>query len=204
MLTGSMDTSSAIIEWHSQSFSDTPRVLRKLQQGFMRVVGGDRMVEESDLRNVGCLDIVIKETLRLHPVAPLLGPHEATEDCTIEDFDVPKGCGIIINAWAIGRDPTVWNNAEEFYPERFAGSNVDVKGLHFQLIPFGSGSRSCPWMHLGLMVFRLVLAQLVHCFDWELPNGMSPSDLVMSEKFSIVVPRAHHLLALPSYRLHHI
>ena len=96
----------------------------------------------------------------------------------------------------------MWSdNVEEFYPERFINSNIDLKGRDFQLIPFGSGRRGCPGLQLGLTTVTCVLAQLLHCFDWVLPNGMLPNDLDMSEKFGLSMPRAKHLLAVPTYRL---
>lgn len=106
-----------------------------------------------------------------------------------------------MNAWAIGRDPHVWSDPEKFIPERFEGTSIDVRGHDFQLVPFGSGRRGCPGMQLGLIVIRLVLAQLAHCFDWELPDNMSPSELDMSEEFGLTLPRAKHLVAIPSFRL---
>ncbi|PKI26109.1 hypothetical protein CRG98_049202, partial [Punica granatum] len=94
--------------------------------------------------------MVIKESLRLHPVAPLLLPHEAIEDCTINGFHIPRKSRVIVNTYAIGRDPSVWPNPELFWPERFEGSDVDIRGRDFQLIPFGSGRRGCPGLQLGL------------------------------------------------------
>ncbi|MCD9645354.1 hypothetical protein HAX54_034210 [Datura stramonium] len=159
------------------------------------------MVEESDLKKLEYLDIVIKEGFRLHPIAPLLIPRESIEDCTVDGFDIPKGSRVLVNIWAIGRDPEVWTEPEKFVPERFAGSNIDFCGRDFQLLPFGSGRRSCPGLQLGLTIVRLVLAQLVHCFDWKLPNGMMPNDLDMIEKLGLVTARAQHLMAIPTYRL---
>ncbi|KAH7524842.1 hypothetical protein FEM48_Zijuj06G0161900 [Ziziphus jujuba var. spinosa] len=156
---------------------------------------------KSDLESLEYLNMVVKETLRLHPVAPLLLPHASMEDCTVEGFRIPKESHVIFNAWAIGRDPLAWTDPEKFFPERFEGSSVDLRGRDFQLIPFGSGRRGCPGIQLGLTVVRLVLAQLVHCFDWELPNGMLPTELDMTEEFGITTPRAKHLLAIPTYRL---
>ncbi|KAJ4826532.1 hypothetical protein Tsubulata_042740, partial [Turnera subulata] len=109
---------------------------------------------------------------------------------------------VIINAWAIGRDPSAWTEPDRFFPERFVGSNIDLRGRDFQLIPFGSGRRGCPGLQLGLTVVRLVLAQLLHCFDWQLPNDMLPSQLDMTEEFSLVTPRSTPLLTIPTYRLH--
>ena len=201
MLAGSMDTSATVIEWALSELMKNPQVKKKLQKELEDVVGLERMVEESDLDGLEYLDMVLKESLRLHPVAPLLLPHEATEDCTINGFDIPRKSRVIVNVWAMGRDPSVWIDAEKFFPERFAGSNIDVRGRDFQLIPFGSGRRVCPGMQLGLIVVRLVVAQLVHCFDWELPDKMQPNELDMTEEFGLTTPRAKHLLAIPTYRL---
>ncbi|KAF3677704.1 Cytochrome [Capsicum annuum] len=201
MLIASMDTSSTAIDWIFSEIIRHPKVMKKLQNELEQVVGLNRMVEESDLEKLEYLDMVIKEGFRLHPVAPLLIPHESIEDCTIDGFDIPKGSRILVNTWAIGRDPEVWPEPEKFVPERFVGSNIDLRGHDFQLLPFGSGKRSCPGIQLGLITVRLVLAQMVHCFDWELPNGMTPNDLDMTEIFGLTMGRAQHLMAIPTYRL---
>ncbi|XP_007036492.2 PREDICTED: cytochrome P450 CYP736A12 [Theobroma cacao] len=202
MIAAALETSAVVIEWALAEIIRHPRVKSRLQKELEAVVGMNRMVEEADLANLTYLDMVIKESLRLHPVAPLLIPHESMEDVTINGYHIPKKSRILINIWAIGRDPNVWSdNVEDFLPERFVGSNVDLRGHDFQLIPFRSGRRGCPGLQLGLTTVRLALAQLVHCFEWELPNGMLPNDLSMSEKFGLSAPRAEHLLARPVYRL---
>ncbi|WJX47631.1 hypothetical protein P8452_34301 [Trifolium repens] len=201
MLAGSMDTSATAIEWTISELLKNPRVMKKVQNELEIVVGMKRKVEESDLIKLEYLDMVIKESLRLHPVAPLLVPHQSLEDCLVEDFFIPKKSRVIVNAWSIMRDPNAWTDPERFWPERFEGSNIDVRGHDFQLIPFGSGRRGCPGLQLGLTVIRLVVAQLVHYFDWKLPNHMLPSDLDMTEEFGLTMPRANHLIAIPVYRL---
>ncbi|CAA0831867.1 Cytochrome P450 71A22 [Striga hermonthica] len=106
------------------------------------------MVDEHHLNSLHYLDTVIKEAQRLHPVAPLLIPHESTQGCTIEGFHIPKQSRILVNVWAIGRDPDVWPDPEKYSPERFIGSEIDLRGHDFQLLPFGSGWRSCPGLQL--------------------------------------------------------
>lgn len=197
-----MDTSATAIEWALSELTKHPRVMKKVQMELESVVGMKRKVEESDLDNLEYLDKVIKETLRIHPVAPLLIPHQSMEDCVVGDFFIPKKSRVIINAWAIMRDTSAWAEPEKFWPERFDGTDIDVRGHDFQLIPFGSGRRGCPGLQLGLTVVRLVVAQLVHCFDWKLPNDMLPTELDMTEEFGLTMPRANHLLAIPTYRLH--
>ncbi|KAL5820335.1 hypothetical protein ACOSQ3_022217 [Xanthoceras sorbifolium] len=201
MLAAAMDTSATAVEWTLSELIKHPRVMKKVQEELENVVGLDRMVEESDLDNLEYLHMVIKESMRLHPVAPLLLPHESMEDCTVNGFYIPKKSRVIINVWAIGRDPSAWNDPEKFFPERFEGSNIDLRGHDFQLLPFGAGRRGCPGLQLGLTLVRLMLAQIIHCFDWKLPDNMLPSELDMTEKFSLVTPRAKHLLAIPCYRL---
>ena len=202
MIAAAFDTSSVAIEWALTELLRYPRVMKNLQAELESIIGMDQMVEEKDLRKLVYLDMVVKESFRLHPVAPLLAPHESMEDITIEGYYIPKKSRILVNVWAIGRDPNVWSqNVEEFYPERFNGSNIDLRGQDFELLPFGSGRRSCPGMQLGLTTVRLALAQLVHCFNWELPCGIEAKDIDMTENFGLAVGKANHLLAKPIYRL---
>ncbi|KAM7254821.1 hypothetical protein ACFE04_020062 [Oxalis oulophora] len=202
MIGASLDTTSSSINWTLSELMRHPRVMRLLQEELDTVVGENRLVEEKDLIKLHYLDMVIKETMRLHLVAPLLVPRESMEDITIDGFYIPRKSRLIVNSWAIANDPNVWSDsAFDFYPERFADSELDLKGHDFQFIPFGSGRRMCPGMQLGLVNVKLVVAQLVHCFDWKLPDGMSPAELDMTEHFGLVVSRAKHLLARPTYRL---
>ncbi|KAK3211760.1 hypothetical protein Dsin_016466 [Dipteronia sinensis] len=201
VLIAAMDTSAAAVEWTISELIRHPNIMKKVQIELEDVVGKDRTVDESDLNNLKYLDMVVKETFRLHPVVPLLLPHESTENCTVDGFHIPKNSRILINAYAIGRDPNAWDDPEKFFPERFVGNNIDLRSRDFQLIPFGYGRRSCPGMQLGLTVVRLVAAQLLHCFDWELPDGLLPTELDMSENFGLVAFRTNHLLAIPTYRL---
>lgn len=202
IISAATDTSSTSIEWIMSELIKNPRVLKKCHEELNAVVGLDRMVEESDIPKLEYLYMVIKEGLRLHPVAPLLGPHEAMEDIVIDGYYIPKQSRIIVNSWALGRNPDVWsNNVEEFFPERFEGTNIDLRGQNFQLLPFSSGRRGCPGMPLGLLNVQVVVAALVHCFEWELPVGTTPDNLDMTEKFGLTIPRLNHLFALPKYRL---
>nr|XP_016437547.1 PREDICTED: cytochrome P450 CYP736A12-like [Nicotiana tabacum] len=190
MLVASIDTSSTSVEWMLSEHLKNPNVMEKVQKELEEVVGLNRMMEESDLDNLKYLNMVFKESFRLHAAAPLL-LHEAMEDCIVDDFYIQKGSQAIVNSYSIHMDPNVWTEANKFLPERFLESNVDVRGRDFQLLPFGYGRRNCPRMHLALIIVCLVVAQLVHCFD-----------LDMTEKFGIVTGRAKHLMAIPTYRLH--
>ncbi|KAK9045281.1 hypothetical protein V6N11_059168 [Hibiscus sabdariffa] len=202
MIAASFETSAVAIVWAFSEILRHPRVMVRLQQELGTVVGRNRFVEESDLPKLTYLDMVVKESLRLHPVAPFLVPRESMEDIVVNGYFIPKNSRILVNTWSMGRDPNIWSeNAEEFLPERFMDGNIDIRGHHFELIPFGSGRRGCPGMQLALITMRLVLSQLIHCLEWELPDGMLPHELDMTETFGLSLPRANHLLAKPTYRL---
>ncbi|XP_012568449.1 cytochrome P450 CYP736A12-like [Cicer arietinum] len=202
MIVAGIDTSSTVIEWALSELIRHPRVMKNLQDEITNEVGNKRMVEENDLNKLNYLDMVVNETLRLYPVGPLLIPRECRESRTIDGYFIKKKTRVMINAWAIGRDLNVWSeNADEFYPERFIDKKMNYQGQEFDSIPFGSGRRRCPGIQLGLVTVKLVIAQLVHCFNWKLPYNMSPSNLNMEEKFGLTMPRAQHLYAIPSYRL---
>ncbi|MCL7030435.1 hypothetical protein MKW94_025332, partial [Papaver nudicaule] len=203
LLIGGIDTSVSTIGWAFTELLRNPPVMKRLQKELETVVGLDRLVQEADLVKLEYLDMVIKETMRLHPPAPLLVPHEAMEDVKLNDYDIPKGSWLMVNVWGMARNQKVWSpNAEEFYPERFVGVDTDLKGNDFKLLPFGSGRRKCPGMQMGITAVRMIVAQFVHSFDWKLPVGVSIGDLDMKESPGLTVPRVEHLIAVPKYRLH--
>ncbi|XP_047956705.1 cytochrome P450 71AU50-like [Salvia hispanica] len=200
MLLAGMDTSAGAMEWAMAELIKHPKAMKKLKKELEEVVGLNQRVDESHLPSLKYLDCVIKESMRLHPIAPLL-PHEAMEDCEVDGYHIPNKSRVLVNLWAIGRDPDAWENPERFHPERFLRSNVDLRGRDFQLIPFGSGRRGCLGLQMGLTVVSLMVAQLVHCFDWELADGTAPQDLDMSDHFGLVMSRANHLKVIPTYKL---
>ncbi|KAL6601650.1 hypothetical protein ACP70R_044870 [Stipagrostis hirtigluma subsp. patula] len=164
-----------VLEWAMAELLRDEGAMKKLQQEVRRAMSADHdsMVTEQDLPAMEYLRAVIKETMRLHTPGPLLLPRESMEATRIgpAGYDVPANTMVVVNAWAIGRDPEAWESPEEFRPERFVGSAVDFRGRHFQLIPFGAGRRMCPGVNLSMSVVELALANLVGRFDWALPEG---------------------------------
>jgi len=177
-----------------------PRVLEKGQAKVREALKGKKKIREKDLRNLSYLKSMINETLRFHASAPLLLPRECREPCEINGYEIPVKTKVVINAWAIGRDPAYWHDAESFIPERFASSSIDFKEIYFEYIPFGAGRRMCPGVSFGLanIELALALAQLLYQFDWELPGKMKPKDLDMIEAFGSVVKRKNNLHLIPT------
>uniref|UniRef100_M8ALC1 Cytochrome P450 71D8 n=1 Tax=Aegilops tauschii TaxID=37682 RepID=M8ALC1_AEGTA len=170
-----------MLEWSMAELMKNPRVMQKVQEEVRRVLKGQATVTEESLRSLNYLHLVIKETLRLHPPVPLLLPRECGAPCQILGCDLPVGATVLVNVWAISRDSMHWDRPEEFMPERFEVNNIDFKGVDFEYTPFGAGRRMCPGMTFGLANMELALASLLYHFDWELPHGMAPTDLDMTE-----------------------
>ncbi|CAL9076371.1 unnamed protein product [Musa textilis] len=201
---GGTETVASAIEWAMAELMKNPEDMRRVQEELASVVGLHRKVRESDLDKLPHLKCAVKETLRLHPPIPIL-LHEAAEDCQLTGYAVPARSRVMINVWAIGRDKSAWEDADVFRPSRFApgceAAALDFKGGCFEFLPFGSGRRSCPGMQLGLHALELAVAQLTHCFSWELPDGMKPGELDMGDVFGLTAPRAVRLVAVPTPRL---
>lgn len=198
LLTAGTDTSAINVEWAMSELLKSPETIQKATEELDRAIGRDRWVEEKDIVNLPYLQAIVKETMRLHPVAPLLVPRVAREDCKVAGYHILKNTRVMVNVWAIGRDPTIWEKPNEFRPERFIGKEIDVKGHDFQLLPFGSGRRMCIGYGLGLKVVQSTLANLLHGFEWKLPGDMKNEDLNMEDRFGLTMSRKVPLLVVPS------
>jgi len=154
---------------------------------------------EEDLDKLQYLKLVVKETLRLHPAAPLLLPRETMADIKIQGYDIPQKRALLVNAWSIGRDPESWKNPEEFNPERFIDCPVDYKGHSFELLPFGSGRRICPGIAMAIATIELGLLNLLYFFDWNMPE--KKKDMDMEEAGDLTVDKKVPLELLPVIRI---
>uniref|UniRef100_A0ACD6AHR8 Uncharacterized protein n=1 Tax=Avena sativa TaxID=4498 RepID=A0ACD6AHR8_AVESA len=194
------DTVTLTIEWAMAELLRNPSVMAKARAEIENALGGKETIEESDTANLPYLQAVVKEAMRLHPVAPILLPHQAVEEgVEIGGYIVPKGATVIFNAWAIMRDPAAWEKPDEFVPERFldTANQVDFRGKAFGFIPFESGRRLCPGLPMAERVVPYILASLLHAFDWRLPDGVSAEELDVSERFTTANVLAVPLKAVP-------
>nr|AJD87470.1 cytochrome P450 CYP76AD14 [Basella alba] len=194
------DTTSSTFEWSMAELMKNRRIMEKAQAEILHVLGKNSYIQESDISKLPYLRAIIKETLRLHPPTVFLLPRKADADVELYGYVVPKDAQILVNLWALGRDPAVWENPDEFSPDRFMGSEIDVKGRDFGLLPFGAGRRICPGMNLAIRMLTLMLATLLRSFDWKLPEGEAPAQLDMDEKFGIALQKTTPLKIIPIFK----
>ncbi|KAJ9565340.1 hypothetical protein OSB04_001306 [Centaurea solstitialis] len=194
------DTSSVVIEWAISELIRCPRVMEKLQAKLREAVKGKERIEEEDIQDLMYLKYVIKETFRLHPPLPLLVPRECREPCVINGYDIANKTKLLVNVFAINRDPEYWKDPESFIPERFENSPINIMGSEYEYLPFGGGRRMCPGASMGLANIELPLANLLYYFNWKLPNGGSHDELDMTELFGAVVQRKNKLVLVPTFQ----
>lgn len=197
LIAGGTDTTTVTLVWVLSLLLNNPSVLSKVQEELDLQVGKERLVDESDISKLVYLQAVVKETLRLYPAGPL-SARVLIEDCTIGGYYVPKGTRLITNIWKIQTDPEIWPDPFEFKPERFLTTHkhIDVKGKHFELIPFGGGRRACPGLTFGLQMTHIIIAGLLHAFDL---SSNEPVDMIGS--FGLTNMKATPLNVLVKPRL---
>ncbi|CAN0927692.1 3,9-dihydroxypterocarpan 6A-monooxygenase [Linum grandiflorum] len=198
LLMASIDTSAATLQWTMAELINRPTIFNKLRQEIDSTIGLTRPVKESDIQNLPYLRAVVKESLRLHTAAPLI-PRECTKDCKVNGFHVKTGTRVLVNAYAIMRDPDTWVEPDKFEPERFLDIQMDYKGRDCLFMPFGGGRRACPGAGHGLMVTHSTVGALVQCFDWRVKGGMEKVDIKLVTGYSGAM--ASPLVCYPVSRL---
>ncbi|RLN00374.1 Cytochrome P450 71D7 [Panicum miliaceum] len=200
MFVGGTETSMTTIEWALAELMKNPKEMAKVQDEVRtKMKVGETHLGDNNVGQLSYLKLVVKETLRLHMPAPLLVPRVCKERCRLGGYTIPAGSRVVINAWAMGRDPRYWEDPEAFRPGRFLDRDVDYKGTSsFEFLPFGAGRRICPGVEFGLAGIELCLAQLLFYFNWKLPGAMAPEDLDMTEtSVGVSVVRKEPLRLIP-------
>ncbi|XP_002961477.2 cytochrome P450 71A1 [Selaginella moellendorffii] len=154
-----LDTTATAIEWALIELLLHPQILAKAQKELDDVIpASSAIVSEADIPNLKYLGAIVKKSLRQHPPAPLMVPRESTAECKLEEagYMIPAKTQVLINLYAIGRDPNIWENPLEFILERMSNEfNAAVEPMTFCF-----GRRSCPGMNLGLTAVHLVSLQV--------------------------------------------
>ncbi|KAF3438776.1 hypothetical protein FNV43_RR21540 [Rhamnella rubrinervis] len=198
MFVAGTDTSSTGLEWLMAELIRHPKVMKRAQEEVRSVVGKKSKIDMEDISKMHYLKCVVRETLRLHPPLPLLLPRETATSIELGGYHIPANTKVFINAWAIQRDPSSWDMAEEFIPERFENSSVDFKGQDSQFIPLGTGRRGCPGMIFGVASIEYVTANLLYWFDFKLPeDGGLGKDLDMTEAYGLTACKKVPLRLVP-------
>lgn len=202
MLMAGSESTSTTIEWAMSEIVRNQSIMKKVQTEVREALSNGQnseMIIDEVISKLSYLQLVIKETLRLHPPAPLLLPRENQESCVVLGYEIPAKTTVLVNMWALARDPKYWDEPDTFWPERFKDNQLDFKGNNLEYIPFGAGRRICPGLQFGLANVALILTRLLYHFDWELLAEKGRTDLNMEEASGLTTRRKTPLclLAIP-------
>ncbi|KAL5170553.1 Isoleucine N-monooxygenase 1 [Glycine soja] len=182
LMLGGADNPSNAVECALAEMINQPYILQQATEEVDKVVGKQRMVQESDITNLNYVKACVREAFRLHPVVPFNPPHVSTNDTMVGNYFIPKGSHVLLSRHGLGRNLKVWNNEpHKFKPERHIkndGSMIVLSEPDLKFISFGTGRRGCPAIVLGSTMTVMLLARLVHAFSWSAPPNVSSVNLV--------------------------
>ncbi|XP_061345135.1 cytochrome P450 78A7 [Gastrolobium bilobum] len=196
------DTTALLTEWVMAELVLNQEVQTRLHDELDMVMGDKNDVTDADVIKMPYLEAIVKETLRVHPIGPLLSwARLSTSDVQLSNgMVVPANTTTMVNMWTITHDPNVWEEPLMFKPERFlrseGGVDMDVRGVDLRLAPFGAGRRVCPGKNLGLVTVSLWVAKLVHQFQW-FQDMANPVDLTEVLKLSCEMKNPLKAVAIP-------
>lgn len=181
-----LDNPSNAVEWALAEMLNQPEILEKAVKELDTVVGKDRLIQESDIPDLNYIKACLRESFRLHPIAPFNVPHVSVKDTTVAGYFIPKGSNVILSRQGLGRNPRIWDEPLKFKPERHlngVSSNelVNLVDHEFRLLSFSSGRRGCPAILLGSTITIMLFARILQGFTWNIPGDASKIDLAESE-----------------------
>jgi len=167
------ETTSLSMAWFIFLLAKYHHYQPRLRKEIMEAMDGGSEITFDSLDKLRCLDNFIKETMRLYPVALIVGRQARNAD-KIGPYTIPAGTRFYINIASLNRNKDHWTHPDEFNPERF-----DLQGEHdplfpYYFLPFSRGPRTCIGNRFAQMEMKVVLAQLLKSFSFKLAKSQSP------------------------------
>jgi cytochrome P450 len=160
------ETVAAALTWTLGLLAHHPDEQRQVRAEAHRELG-DRAVGESDLERLPATRHALHEALRLYPPAWVI-TRSAAQDMVLGSRLIPAGSLVIISPWVLHRDPARWPVPDAFRPGRFAaGPSARAATTRGEYLPFGAGQRLCIGRDAALVEATVVLATLLHRFEFE-------------------------------------
>lgn len=202
LLFAGQDTSAATLSWTLHLLSLNPEKRLRLEEEVSSVLQrGNSAVTKSMISQMPYLDAVIKESMRLYPVAPFI-VRKLTTDVTIpaesgkkkdKATSLPASTFACIWIYSLHRNPKLWDRPDEFLPERWIDSELRSKDVgqqeHGAYMPFAIGPRNCLGQPLAQVILRILLARIVSKYTVLDPRFEALKTLKSDEDFARVDDR---------------
>ncbi|XP_045848593.1 cytochrome P450 3A12-like isoform X7 [Meles meles] len=159
------ETTSTALSFLAYELATHPDVQQKLQEEIDVTFPSKAPPTYDALVQMEYLDMVLNETLRLHPIGGRL-ERVCKKDVEIGGVFIPKGTVVMVPVFTLHRDQDLWPEPEEFHPERFSKKNKDSINPYTYL-PFGTGPRNCIGMRFATTSMKLALVKVLQNFSFK-------------------------------------
>ena len=163
------DTTAHTLSFAVGELGLNPRVFETAQKAVDAAWEREGGLTHAAWKQLDYIEAVVKESLRLHPVAPGI-PLVSAQETELDGVKIPKNVRIEPSFWIAGRDPEMYPNPEKFRPERWLQGEIDQQPLPL-MFGFSLGPHACIGAPLALLEATVMLSLLLHHFNWELVNG---------------------------------
>lgn len=154
------ETTASSLAWAFQHIHRTPAVKARLVEELRSL---SEPLDPEAVARLPYLEAVCSETMRLTPVAPLVG-RELRDGMTLQGYELPAGMLVGIGVLEVHRRPDLYPEPEAFRPERFLERSFSP----FEFLPFGGGARRCIGAAFAMYEMKLVLATALRRLDLRL------------------------------------
>ena len=166
------ETTSTTLLWTFYELAKHPDVLQRCHEEIDRVLGAEchplHIISYEQIGNFIYVNQVVKEVLRVHPAAQVLG-RRLIEESQVGHFHLPPDTNVGICVLAVHNHPEFWDKPNEFLPDRFAPENIKKTLIHpFQYIPFSAGPRNCIGTRFATMEIIVSLAKILKHFTFKI------------------------------------
>lgn len=167
-LIGGFDTTALSLSYVTYLLAVNPKIQEKVIEEIAREFGTSE-VEFEKLGRLKYMDCVIKEALRLYPLASISNSRKCMKTTTVNGVKIEAGVYVQMDTWSLHYDPELWGeDVKEFKPERWSTDEpLEHKGAY---LPFGLGPRQCIGMRLAIMEQKILLTHLLKNYTFETGN----------------------------------
>ncbi|MDD3798484.1 MAG: cytochrome P450 [Novosphingobium sp.] len=169
------ETTAGQVSWALADLLQNPDYLAVIRNEIATVMGG------SDGRDFGWeqavamqkMDLALRETERLHPVAYMLS-RKANADIERNGYRIRKGEFVLLAPSVTHRMSETFTDPDRYNPERFNAEREDAQIESNSLVGFGGGMHRCAGVNFARMEMKVLLAILLQHYDMELLDEVRP------------------------------
>ena len=174
------------IMWTLHALGKYPDMQAKIRQEVNEILSGRDDFEHDDLQSLKFTTRFIKESMRMFSPVPGVGKRLA-KPLVIEGVEFPAGTAVEIVMDCLHHNPAVWENHNEFDPDRFLPEKISEKDP-FAFLPFSAGQRNCIGQNFAMNEIKIFISQVVRRFEISLDEdkpAVPYRDLVTTSKTGI-------------------